>query len=463
MKPGIQIVAATALLTGSLLAGCATAPAGSGFSEVEQAVSDRLGQRIQWRQDTAEDKAADDAVAVLLASELDVESAIQVALLNNRRLQAVYEELGMARAGLVQAGLLRNPVFGASVGFTEGGGSPDLRFSIVQDFLGIIYMPLRKRVAESEFAAAKLRVSGAVIDLAAEVGAVYYALQAARQMLELRRQVAGASAASLDAARRLREAGNITGLDLDNEQALYLNARLGVEAAKIVITTHREHLNRQMGLSGTDIGWRTALRLPELPSDRTDLKALETRAIEASLDLAIVRQDIETMGRRLGFVEASALVPELELGAEGEREEGTWDIGPDVALPLPLFDQGQARIAAAKSEVNRLRRIYMALASEIESFARATRKRLITARRMAREYENVVLPLRARIVERTQLQYNAMQLGVFQLLASFEQQIDAGERYVETLRDYWLARNDLGQILNGRLPRPSSSFGGTDK
>ena len=462
MNMRISNIAAAAALAGSLLTGCATVPRDSGFSDVEQTVSDRLSQRIQWRQDSSEDRAADEAVAALLANQLDKNSAVQIALLNNRRLQAVYEELGMARAGLVQAGLLRNPVFGASIGFTEGGGSPDLRFSIVQDFLSILYMPLRKRVAESEFAAAKLRVSGAVIDLSGDVGAAYYALQAARQMLELRRQVAGASAASLDAARRLRQAGNITGLDLDNEQALFINARLDVEAAKVVVTTRREHLNRLMGLSGATINWRIADRLPALSTDRLDLKLLEARAVESSLDLAIVRQDIETMGRRLGFTRASALVPELELGAEGEREEGAWDIGPEVAFPIPLFDQGQARIAAARSEVNRLRRIYVALASEIESVARATRKRLVTARRMAGEYERVALPLQARIVEQTQLQYNAMQLGVFQLLASFERQIDVGERYVETLRDYWLARNDLERILNGRTPDTSPIFEGTE-
>ena len=463
MKTRISNIAVNVALAGSLLAGCATAPADSGFSDVEQTVSDRLGQRIQWRQDTTEDQAAEEAVATLLADEIDADSAIQIALLNNHRLQAVYEELGMARAGLVQAGLLRNPVFGASIGFTEGGGSPDLRFSIVQDFLGILYMPLRKRIAESEFAAAKLRVSGAVVDLSADVGAAYYALQAAQQMLELRRQVAGASAASLDAARRLRQAGNITGLDLDNEQALFINARLRIEAAKVVVTTRREHLNRLMGLSGADINWRIADRLPELSADRPDLKTLEARAVEASLDLAIVRQDIKTMGRRLGFTRTSALVPELELGGEGEREEGAWDIGPEVAFPIPLFDQGQARIAAARSEVNRLRRNYVALATEIESVTRVTRKRLITARRMANEYERVALPLQARIVEQTQLQYNAMQLGVFQLLTSFERQIDVGERCVETLQDYWLARNDLERILNGRLPDTPPMFEGMEK
>ena len=48
-----------------------------------------------------------------------------------------------------------------------------------------------------------------------------------------------------------------------------------------------------------------------------------------------------------------------------------------------------------------------------------------------------------------------MQLGVFELLRARERQIQAAIAYIETLRDYWLARTDLGQILSGRLPNPN--------
>ena len=63
-----------------------------------------------------------------------------------------------------------------------------------------------------------------------------------------------------------------------------------------------------------------------------------------------------------------------------------------------------------------------------------------------------MLPLRNEIVEQTQLQYNAMQLGPFQLLIAKQQQIDAGAAYIRALRDYWLARTELDQLLNGRMP-----------
>ena len=68
-------------------------------------------------------------------------------------------------------------------------------------------------------------------------------------------------------------------------------------------------------------------------------------------------------------------------------------------------------------------------------------------------YRDILLPLHERIVNESQLQYNAMQLGPIQLLRAREQQIETAVAYIEALRDYWLARGDVGQIQSGRLPK----------
>ena len=67
-----------------------------------------------------------------------------------------------------------------------------------------------------------------------------------------------------------------------------------------------------------------------------------------------------------------------------------------------------------------------------------------------------MLPLRERIVRETQLHYNAMQVGVFELLRAREQQIQAAIAYVDALLDYWLARTDLEQLMSGRVPSGES-------
>ena len=439
------------MMAAGAVAGCAAVTEEAGFGEVRQTVAERTGGDIRWRQGTAEDRALDEAVAKLLADGLTADEAVQVALLNNRRLQATYQDLGVAQAALVQAGLLANPIFDAAVMFPLTGGAPDLELSVVQDFLGIFYLPLRTRVAESEFDATKHRVAGAVIDLAGRTRAAFYRAQADVQQLELREQVTRATAVSLEAMQRLRAAGNVTRLDVDNEQALHERARLDLAAAEAGVLASRERLNRLMGLWGAETEWAVAPRLPDLPDTETDLETVERRAVEASLDLAAMRSELEAFGRQLGLTEASALLPFADAGAAAERDDRDWKVGPVLALPIPLFDLGQARVATAQAEFRRRHQRYWALAVEIRSATRAARETLRAARDMARHYRDVMLPLSERIVEETQKRYNAMQLGVFQLLLAKQQQIATGAAYIEALRAYWVARAELDQILQGRL------------
>ena len=74
-------------------------------------------------------------------------------------------------------------------------------------------------------------------------------------------------------------------------------------------------------------------------------------------------------------------------------------------------------------------------------------------------YRDILLPLRERIVNEGQLYYNAMQIGIFQLLREREQQIETAVAYVDALREYWLARTDLSQIASGRLPATNGARG----
>lgn len=437
------------------LVGCDTNSQDAGFDDVRKLVNDRTGHRVHWNQGTPEDEQVRLALRELLGRELTVDTAVQIALLNNRRMQAVYSELGVARAAVVQAGLLRNPVFDASIHFPESGGRPDLGFSLTQDFLEVFFIPLRKSIAEANFEAAKLRVAGQVMDLAADTRAAFHSAIAAEQTLEMRKQVAAATSASVEVAKRLREAGNIREIQLYTEQTLNDQAKFDVAMAEGSIVETRERLNRLMGVWGSDVQWKIGHRLPPPPDEPMDMSGLESKAVAASIDLSIARLQIESTARRLGLAKATSLVPDLALGVGAEREEG-WEAGPHVSLPIPLFDQGQARIATAEAEMRGLQESYIATAVELRSAVRAARQRVVTTQQAALFYRRQVLPLGDKIVKETLLEYNAMQVGVFQLLLAKQQQIEAGRRYIDALHAYWLARTELDQLLAGRMSDPGA-------
>ena len=457
---------AAVLLVALVVAGCGSVPREAGFDDVQQTVNDRTGMRIHWNQGSEADAAVASEVRSMLGrGELSADEAVQIALLNNRRLQATYEDLMVAQADLVAAGLLSNPIFEAEITFAEGGGGTGLEFTVVQEFLSLFQIPLRKRIAGARFEAAKLRVSGAVIDLAADVRDAHAQYVAALQVLEMRQTVAEASEASAELSRRLRAAGNITPRAHSLELAQHEQATLALAASEFEVLARREQLSVLMGLSGADAeAWQAPGRLPEVSSEPSEDEVaatateLEDRAVEQSLELAAIRQEVAGSQSLRTLQRTYGLLPELEVGAKAEREHGgDWAAGPVFELPIPLFSQGQPEIAAAAAELRRAQARYQATEVELRSAVRAAQALVENARQRVRQYEESVLPLHAAIVEQTQLEYNAMVASVFELLQARQQQVEAGRQYIEALRDYWLARNALDTLLAGRMRQASPS------
>jgi cobalt-zinc-cadmium efflux system outer membrane protein len=437
-----------AVLSVLALGGCATVPREAGFGDVQKAVAERSGHLVQWRGRTAEDSAVDQAVRTLLEKELTSEDAVEVALLNNLTLQATYQDLGIAQADLVQAGLLQNPVLSLERRFTGQAAE----FDVAQDLISLLAMPLRKRVAGARFEVEKRRVGNAVLEIAAETRDAFYMLQAAEQTLEMRRSVAEATAASVDAAKRLHDAGNTNDLDLANERKLAGQARLDLAMAENEAVQARERLTTLMGVWGPATTWKISPRLPDPPASDPPQQGLETLAISRRLDLEAGRQEVIAAAQSLGLTQAFRYIPEITLFAHYSHETNpVHSIGPGVQFTVPLFDQGQAQVAKGQAMLQQAQLRYAAMAVEIRSKVRATYSQMIHARARAEYYRREVLPLQQQILDQTQLQFNGMFFGVFRLLEAKQAQINAGREYIEALRDYWVKRAELEKVTGGRL------------
>lgn len=451
--PSQRISSLAVLTLGLLGAGCENMKPELGFDDVRHSVGDRTGMKVHWNNGTAEDREVATAVGTMLTEELTPDKAVQVALLNNHELQAVYEELNLAQADLVQAGLLRNPILSGEIRWaTTAGEGPAVVLDLTQDFLSLLSMPLRKGRAGAAFEQAKVRVTAAVVDVTAEARSAFYDYIAAEQTREMRKTVLDATAASYELAKRLRQAGNSRDLDLNNECDLHEQAKMDLALAEEDVVQARERLNALMGLWGKQTQWKAATRLPAPPTEEPAVNDLERRAVEANLDLAVAKREIEIAARSLDIAKPFAWLTDMEAGVAAEREfEGTWSVGPSLSVPVPLFDQGQGAIGKAQAQLRQAGEHYYARAVEVRSRVRAAYSVVVSSRKRALYYERVILPLRLQRVEQTQLLYNAMQVSAFQLLQAKRDQIEAGASYIEALRDYWVARSRLDQILSGRM------------
>jgi cobalt-zinc-cadmium efflux system outer membrane protein len=278
-------------------------------------------------------------VKELLAKDLTADTAEQVALLNNQNLQATYEDLGVAQAELVEAGLLHNPTLSAEVRFPRHAR---LRFEVdvTQSFLDLFFMPLRKRAAGAGFEAAKARVTHAVLETAADVRAAFYRAQGAAQLVEMRQNILIATDASAEAARRLRAAGNITELALANEEAMDGQAKVDLARAKRGALDAREELSALMGVWGKDIEWKMSARLPDLPGEDVAKSELASLALSQREDLAAAKQEVEVAGASLGLNRSTAPITELTLRPHQEQVyHRRTTPSPTVSIPLSHFNK----------------------------------------------------------------------------------------------------------------------------
>lgn len=451
------------LVLGLTLGACSVVSSDAAQQQVQDAVELRLGESMLL---APEGGARAVAHSVLQDGHLTADEAVRLSLANNPGLRAVLAELEIARAELWGAVLPPNPIVDAEVEFLEAGGGEVLELSVAQSVIDALLIPRRRQVAAEQFEAERARVTSAVLDLAVQVRISYRRLQAQLELVALFRSATDATYFSFDAARRLRDAGNINELEFLREQELYEDAKLALVDAQVMAEKQREGLNALLGIWGAEGGaWEIEPRLPFPPQLSFDPNGLESAVLASSLDLEAKRHEIIALGHALGLERLEVMFAEGAVGVTAGREaDGTWGVGPLVSFSVPVFNFGQAANAGARARLEQAYAEYTDLAIRLRRSTRSAYIESEAARESSRYFLEVVLPLRANITEQTQRQFNAMQLGVFQLLASRRSELDAGRRYVEALLAHWTARAQLESLLLGRLPMERfgiANFGGS--
>ena len=397
-----------------------------------------------------DDALAPQAVDVdeLLRDELTADEAVAIALANNPRLQARLAEVGIARADLIEASTVTNPLFELELRLPGEPYRPyELR--LAQALVELIQLPRRRAIGRAAFDAAQLRIHAELLRFGADVRETYFDLIAAMQHAAQKRTILEAAQTAAEVAIKQHAAENITDLDLENEQARYEQAKLDLARAERQLILAREALLRALGLGNSSSELRMADAFPELPPSERDQQQLEQLAAQQRLDLRIARRELEIAQKRVPIARLAALAA-VEVDVHYEREpSGEHTIGPGVVLPIPIFNTGRAARTRAEAQFLRAQHTLRALEAESSSRLRAARAVVDEARARVEYYRDVVLPRRRRIVELTKLEHNAMLIGIFQLLDAREREAEAQSDFVEAQREYWIARTDLDRALQG--------------
>jgi outer membrane protein TolC len=464
-------VAAVSLML--MLSGCANFTPDGGMSRVQTATTVALSKDVVRIRSDADAAEAEARVRALIASGLSADKAVQIALLNNRGLQAAFAELATSEAESVEAGLPPSPTFSVArltSSIASGpayGGALEVERQLLVNVLSLLTLPRRRDIAEHRFNQAQLRAIESVLKTAASARRAYYRAVASGQTVTFLEEAKVAAESASEVAKRLGESGALNKIDQAREHAFYAELGAQLAAAKIKRGADRERLVRVLGLWGKDAGLRVPGKLPSLPGRTKSLPDVEAEAIDKRIDLAIARMELDILAKSFGLTRGTRFINVLEVAGmsnfekekvvtpqpppdapEIERTKTRWR-GLELEIQIPIWDFGEARTRRAEEtylqSVHRLAERAINIRSEVREAYAGFRG----SYDIARHYQKEILPLRKIISEETMLRYNAMIADLSALLVDARARIMSNIAAIDAQRDYFLAAADLQAAIIG--------------
>lgn len=449
-----------------VLSGCVTGAEYSskdaGFASVASKTAVATGKQTAWIQNRNQARSAAAEVKSLLARRkvLDVETAVQIALINNRGLQAVYADLGDSAADAWQSTMFINPT--ASIG-TTGMGTPELQaFKTIEGMIATNILALATRdrdiaIADTRFRQAQLTAAVKTLEVAADTRRAWIGAVAAWENVgQLQRAQATADAAS-ELAEKLGETGAMTKGAQAREHVFVAELAGETAKARLAARLAKEELTRLMGLWGADLDYQVPNSLPPLPKSVVGRDTIEAEALRSRIDLQVAKLELEATARSYGLTEATRYVTDLEIltGFETEREiedgeKKTRTTGQvELEFAIPIFDTGKARMRKAELAYMRAANQLAEKAVNVRSQARSAYEAYRSNYDIARHYRNNVVPLRTKVEEESLLTYNGMITNTFELLTDTRDKINSILLSVNAKRDFWLAEAGLAPAIYG--------------
>jgi len=434
------------------LSGCAAFSPDSGMNAVSDLTSQTINKDVAFVRTPEGAGAVDARVRQLLSRTLNAETAVQIALLNNKGLQAAYNELALAETDLVEQSLPPNPVF--SISRISGNGASEIERQVVGDILALATLPFRSDIARERFHQAQLRAALATLRLAADVRRAYVRSVAANEMVVLLTDAKATAESTAQLAVKLGETGALNKLDQAREQVFYAETTADLAAARQTAASARERLARLMGLWDDGLDFRLPNQLPPLPRRPQALPSIEADAVAHRIDLQIARLELTALAKSLNLTEATRFVTLLDLAGISRRTQDPEgapfrERGFDVQFQIPIFDGGEVRVRQAAEIYNLAFNRLTERAVNVRSEARDAYRTYRSAYDIAGHYQREILPLRKIITEEMQLRFSSMQVDIFALLTEARQRLASLRGAIDARQKFFLAQSDLQTAVNG--------------
>jgi cobalt-zinc-cadmium efflux system outer membrane protein len=273
---------------------------------------------------------------------LTLTEAVRRAVTTDPGLQAALARVQLAVAEADRARLLPNPVLDVVV--RAGSGAPRIEASFVASFVQALQRPARASAADHRLRAGAADAVVAALDVISEVQERYIAAQASAALLPLLEERFALVERLVATARARLDAGEGTRADVVTLDAQRVELQVAIDRARLDEQTDRLRLARSIGTPSALADWQLEPWRPPAIG-----LAPELAWVEAALAR---RPEIQAIAWRLAALGDEESLADLlpwegaSVGVAAESDDG-WRFGPAVSTPVPLFDGGGARRAAA--------------------------------------------------------------------------------------------------------------------
>jgi outer membrane protein TolC len=450
-----------------LLGACATTVPGiytepkAGFANVSDQTSAAIGMQTTFAQTQAENLALKTQVhAMVYRKTISADTAVQVALLNNKGLQASYGNVGLSAAAAWQQATPENPVVSIGIlgiGAAELGAYRAIEGMIATNILDSTTRKQRLALADVNFRAAQLAAVNDTLAIAHQTRRAWTNAVAAFETVNYLKRAKATSDAGSELARKLGETGALNKAGQAREQAF--NAELAGQLAQARLNAARakETLTQLMGLWGPEVDYFVPDALPALPSSIGRIANIESRALRDRVDLRVAKLGLEAQAAAFGLTDQMRLVTDLEIiaGFEAERESDNGDVSTETTpqleleFAIPIYDTGKARMRKAELSYLQAANVLAEKAVSVRSEARSAETSYHASYQIARHYRDVLVPLRQTVEDEGLLSYNGMITNTFELLTDVREKLVASLEAASAKRDFYLAQADLTAAIYG--------------
>lgn len=415
------------------------------LEEVQKLVIQKSGQTNLSSNEILLDKS--------FSKKLDLETAIGLALQNNANLKQTFQEVLISGNNIQQAGYVENPEITASFPLGQKDNSTQVfpGISASQNILDIYLAKLRKQAANSQLEVTKLQIAASAFELVTHVKEAFYTLQAAEQFHTQINNIVKNTQVVADLSQRQLQAGNITQFEYNTQKLIAEQAQVELVKSESELRVAKAKLAEALGRSELSSKISVEKTLPKLPLKDPSDSSLEEWALSNRLDLAALKQKnaVFTQEEKLASWQS---FPAFRVGVDYERDAdvGTM-VGPSIGFQIPVAKRGKAQKQLVQIQRTQNQYTIQALENEIRTQVKEAKSQMLQSRDLANRYKKNILPLFGKNLKETELQYNFMLKGVYDLLQIRREQINAQRQYIEALRDYWIGRASLERAVGSSL------------